>query len=360
MSDFDLLLVGAGHAHLGVLRQWARGGRPAGRIGLLSPGPEAWYSGMLPGLLSGQYRLPECQIALAPLCRAAGVELRIAEVLGLEADAGRVHLGDGGSAQATWLSLNVGAGIAAPPQLGARMQVLAVKPFAAFFAGWQPWLAKPEPLAILGGGAAGVELALALVDQVPALTLFCGGPLLTGLAPGLRLRALGHLRRRGVQVREHCPIEAIDQDRLLSGGEPVWQGPRLLLASGASAWPWLAESGLACDGAGFVAIAPSLRSLSHERVFAVGDCASLPGARKSGVYAVRQGPVLAANLAAALTGQPMSAYRPQRQSLALLATGDGGALLGWRNWSAGGALCGWWKARLDQGFMRRHRLAAVL
>ncbi|MES2817551.1 MAG: FAD-dependent oxidoreductase [Pseudomonadota bacterium] len=356
MTPYDLLLVGAGHAHLGVLRRWARGERPTGRIGLLSAGPEACYSGMLPGLLAGRYRPEECRIALVPLCRAAGVELRIGEVLGLQASTRQLSLADGGKLSAAWLSLNVGARVAVPPQAGTQMQVLPVKPFAAFLAGWQAWRVEPRPLAILGGGAAGVELALALADRVPALALFSAGPLLPGLAPGLRLRALGHLLRRGVHVHEHCPIEAIVQDRLLSGGAPVWQGSRLLLASGASPWPWLADSGLACDGAGFVQIEASLQSRSHPQCFAVGDCASLPGAPKSGVYAVRQGPILAVNLTASLNGGSLRAYRPQRQSLALLATGDGGALLGWRGCSAGGAFFGWWKTRLDQGFMRRHRL----
>ncbi len=358
MSDFDLLLLGAGHAHLGVLRRWALGQRPPGRIGLLSPEPAAWYSGMLPGLLAGRFAAADCRIELAPLCRAAGVELVQGAVAALAPESGQVQLSDGRRLAGAWLSLNVGARIAAPPQSGAGMELLAVKPFSAFVDRWRAWQADPRPLAIVGGGAAGVELALAVAGQVPALALFCSGPLLAGHNAGLHLRALGQMRQRGVQVREHCPIDAIDGERLLSGRLPVWRGSRLLLASGAAAWPWLSASGLACDRDGFVRIASTLQSLSHPRVFAVGDCASLPGAAKSGVYSVRQGPVLAANLAAALGGLPLRPYRPQRRSLALLATGDGGALLGWGPFSAGGHWCGRWKDYLDQGFVRRHRLGA--
>ncbi|PAU66445.1 pyridine nucleotide-disulfide oxidoreductase [Pseudomonas sp. PIC25] len=355
MSLYDLLLVGAGHAHLGVLRRWANGVAPPRRIGLLSATPEAWYSGMLPGLLAGRYRAEDCRIPLAPLCRAAGVELLIGEVHALAADERALQLVDGPTLAASWLSLNVGAGVAAPPRRGDVMEVLAVKPFADFLAGWERWRAEPQRLAILGGGAAAVELALALAGQVPGLALFCADALLANLAPGLRLRALGHLRARRVQVREHCPITSIDDEWLLSGEEPVWRGGRLLLASGAAALPWISRSGLECDSAGFARIASTLQSLSHPQIYVVGDCASLPGARRSGVYAVRQGPVLAANLNAALCGGALRVYRPQRRSLALLATGDGGALLGWDDWSAGGRACGWWKDRLDRGFIRRHR-----
>ncbi|MVW74031.1 FAD-dependent oxidoreductase [Pseudomonas xionganensis] len=356
MSDYDLLLLGAGHAHLGVLRRWALVERPPGRIALLSPGPQAWYSGMLPGLLAGRHAAADCQVELLALCRAAKVELIISPVQSLSAAQQQVQLADGRSLKARWLSLNVGAQIATPPQQGDAMQLLAVKPFADFLAGWQQWQAVPQPLAILGGGAAGVELALALAGQVPQLALFCAGHLLDGLSSGLRLRALGHLRQRGVWVREDCPISRIENDCLLSGDEPVWRGRRLLLASGAKAFAWPAHSGLGCDEQGFVLVAPTLQSYTHPTIFAAGDCASLAGARKSGVYAVRQGPVLAANLGAALRGLPLKRYRPQRHSLALLATGDGGALLDWYGHSAGGQLYGRWKDWLDKGFIRRHSL----
>lgn len=355
-DDYDLLLLGAGHAHLGVLRRWALVERPAGRIALLSPDPQAWYSGMLPGLLAGRHVPADCRVELQALCRAARVELILAPVASLSAAQQQVQLADGRTLKAGWLSLNVGAQIAAPPRQDEAMQVLAVKPFAEFLQHWQRWQVEPQPMAILGGGAAGVELALAVAGKVPQLSLFCAGQLLDGLSAGLRLRALGHLRQRGVWVREDCPISRIEGDRLLSADEPVWRGQRLLLASGAAAWPWLAHSGLGCDEQGFVLIAPTLQSYTHPRIFAVGDCASLAGARKSGVYAVRQGPVLAANLAAALRGLPLRRYRPQRQSLALLATGDGGALLDWYGHSAGGQLLGRWKDYLDRSFIRRHSL----
>ncbi|OEC33150.1 NADH dehydrogenase, FAD-containing subunit [Pseudomonas cuatrocienegasensis] len=356
MSSYDLLLLGAGHAHLGVLRRWALVERPPGRIALVSAGPAAWYSGMLPGLLAGRFQAEDCRVELQPLCRAAKVELIDAQVTALEADSHQVHLADGRTLEARWLSLNVGGQVSPPAHSGEGLELLAVKPFDAFVQGWSRWQQASQPLAILGGGAAGVELALALVDRVPGVSLFCAGPLLAGLNPGLRLRALGHLCQRGVRVREHCPIDRCEDDALYSGSLCVWRGPRLLLASGAQAWPWLASSGLRCDERGFVEIGRTLQSHSHPALFAVGDCASLPGAAKSGVYAVRQGPVLAANLSAVLRGLPLRRYRPQRHSLALLATGDGGALLGWRTWSAGGPLCGRWKDWLDRGFIQRHRL----
>jgi len=353
-AAFDLLLVGAGHAHLGVLRQWGVGPRPRGRIALVCPEPYVWYSGMLPGLLAGRYRAEQCRIPLPPLCAAAGVEWWPAAVTALAAETRTLRLSSGESLQGRWLSLNPGSLPGAPAQTGAGMELLAVKPFPGFIARWQAWQQRPEPLAILGGGAAGVELALALARQVPALALFSAARLLAGHPPGLRERALRHLQAAGVRVHEHCPVERVGGDVLLVAGRPVWRGRRLILATGASPLPWVRESGLACDGRGFVAIATTLQSLSHPQILAAGDCASLAATPRNGVHAVRQGPVLARNLAAALSGEPLAAYRPQRRTLALLADGKGGALLGWGGLTAEGALFGRWKDFIDRRFMRRH------
>lgn len=353
-AEFDLLLAGAGHAHLGVLRRWADGHRPPGRIALLCPEPYAWYSGMLPGLLAGRYAVEQCRIALQPLCAAAGIDWLQDAATGLEADTRTLLLAGGRACRGRWLSLNLGGQPPAPAQDGTAMEVLPVKPFAGFISRWSAWRTQPAPVAILGGGAAGVEVALALAPQVPSLTLYSAERLLGGHPPALRERALRHLHGAGVQVHEHCGIERIREDALESAGRAVWRGGRLILASGARPLPWLVGSRLVVDGRGFIAISATLQSVSHPQIFAAGDCASLAATPHSGVYAVRQGAVLAANLAHALGGQPLDAYRPQRHDLALLADGRGGALMSWGGLTAEGALLGRWKDFLDRRFMRLH------
>lgn len=356
MPNPDLLLVGAGHSHLGVLRRWARGERPPGRLQLLSESPHAWYAGRVPALLAGRVREGDCRIDLAPLCRAAGVELLQGTAIGLDAGRRELQLADGSCLRASWLALDVGATPPAPEQHAQGMQVLAVKPFASFVERWRQWQADPQPLAIVGGGVAAVELALALADQLPQLSLFSAGPLLDGHSPGLRMRAHGQLRQHGVHCREHCPISHIDGDTLYSEAGAVWHGTRLLLASGSQPLPWLTNSGLACAEDGFIRVGATLQSLSHPQIFASGDCASLGDCPRNAWQASRQAARLAGNLAAALQQRPLQRYRAPRQSLLLLATGDGGALLDWRGWSAGGRLCGWWREQRDRQFMLRHQL----
>jgi selenide,water dikinase len=97
--------------------------------------------------------------------------------------------------------------------------------------------------------------------------------------------------------------------------------------------------------------------VDQPEIFAAGDVASLlPEALpKSGVVAVRQGPVLARNLRAAAEGRPLEAYVPQRHWLVLVSLGDRRAL-GTRNGLVfGGRWVWWWKDRLDRSFMARYQ-----
>ena len=309
---------------------------------------------MLPGLLAGRYSAGQCRIPLASLCAAAGIAWVPVAVTALAADANTLRLSSGESLQGSWLSLNPGSLPRAVAQEGAGMELLPVKPFPDFIARWQIWQRQPEPLAILGGGAAGVELALAMARKVPALALFSSAALLAGHPPALRRRALRHLQAAGVEVHEYCAVEQVCGASLICAGKPVWRGQRLILATGACPLPWLQTAGLACDARGFVAIAATLQSVSHPQILAAGDCASLADTPRNGVYAVRQGPVLAGNLTRALKGEALADYQPQRRALALLADGQGGALLSWAGLTAEGTVLGCWKDWIDRRFMRRH------
>jgi NADH dehydrogenase FAD-containing subunit len=356
LTDYDLLLIGAGHAHLGVLRRWALIERPPGRIALLNASPMAWYAGKIPSMLAGRTSVADAQIDLQSLCRAAKVDLIVNPLQSLSAAQQQVQLADGRTLRGRWLSLNVGGACKVPEHAGDAMQVQGIKPFDAFVSTWQHWQADPKPLAILGAGVAGTELAFALVGRVPQLTLMCSGHLLERQSPALRLRALGQLRLRGVHVREDCPVTRIEQTQLFSEKECVWNGTRLLLANGVNALPWPAQGGLGCDDRGFVLVAPTLQSYTHPPIFAVGDCASLSGVRKNAASAIEQAAVLTANLNAALRGLPLKQYVPTRHRLMLLDTGDGSGMFDWRGYTAQGSMFGRWRALRDEAFVRRHRL----
>ena len=352
-NDFDLLLAGAGHSHLGALRQWASRERPVGRIGLVSAEPHAWYSGMMPGLIAEHYQLRQCRVALPKLCAAAEVEFIQGTMVALLPEAPELLLATGETLRSTWMSLNLGSLPWLPEQSGDGMELLSVKPFADFIRRWQQWQETPEAVAILGGGAAGVELALAMAERLPAVHLFTASDLLAGHPPRLRRLALRHLQAARVQVHEQTPIQAVHGNTLIGDGQIRWRGRRLVVATGPNPIDWLRDSGLRLDARGFIEVTPALQSRSHPHVFASGDCASLPGAERNGVHAVRQAAVLATNLGRAAIGQSLRHYHPQSHCLALLADGHRGALLSWASLAADDRWLGYWKDRIDRGFIRQ-------
>jgi len=357
-----LLLVGAGHAHAQVLRSWARQPVPGVDLVLVSPGALAPYSGMVPGWLAGTYPFDTICIDVAALAAAAGARLVAAELVALDA-AGRTATLDNGEVLAwDWLSVNTGSTLRPPDDLG--VPVLALRPLARLQTACDAALAthaagpagQPLRLMAVGAGAAGFESLLAAHARLRALRpdrpvqatlLSRGTALLPGLAPGAvraARRALQHIGAQ-LQLGKACtPAAAAGQHLLL------W-------ATGAQAHAWQQDAarhgGLAVDAGGFIQVDAQLRSMSHPRVFAVGDCAAFtPPLAKAGVYAVRQGPVLTAQLRAAVAGTEAPAgYLPQRQFLVLLATGDGRAIASRGRLWAEGRWVWHWKDRIDRGFL---------
>jgi len=324
------LLLGGGHAHAAVLREW-RGGD----VSLVTPYPHHTYSGMLPGFVAGHYALDEIRIDLAALAARAGARLVLGRVAALDAGRRVARLGDGTEISYDVASLNLGSESNAPAY------ALAAKPFETFLERWLELKDRVKSVAVVGGGAAGVEVAMAAAHRTSArVTLYSDRPM---FRPALARRIARQLARNGVQLRT---------------GVAFTDGARtpydlVIWTAGASALPWLRESGLATDTQGFVLVDDKLRSVSHPEVFAVGDCATLRDAPhpKSGVYAVRHAEVLAHNL----RGGALRSYAPQRRALALLSCGDRYAIADWNGWSAEGAWAWRWKDRIDRRWIARFR-----
>ena len=148
---------------------------------------------------------------------------------------------------------------------------------------------------------------------------------------------------------------------LLIDGEQMLAVDAIIAATGSRPAPWLGASGLALAEDGFVAVGDGQRSISHAAVFAGGDVASRVDAlhARSGVYAVRAGPVLAANLPRALNGEAPLPYQPQKRSLYLLACGPQKAIVSWGGFAASGAWAWRWKDWIDRRFMRQYMDGAL-
>jgi pyridine nucleotide-disulfide oxidoreductase family protein len=339
-----ILLAGAGHAHLAVLRSLSREPLHGARFALVSPRGRQIYSGMLPGIIAGHYRRDEAEVDLARLAEAAGAEFIEGEVAKLD-HGGRVAvLQDASELEYDLVSLNVGSLV--ERSIPGAGFALAAKPFEAFFDKLST--VKLNRVAIAGAGASGIELAMALRYRGAAVTLY------SQHAQPTPARSESALRRMGVDLRPGMPISAIERGPLVISGASRQEFDVVILTTGAKPLPWLRGGGLAHDEQGFVLVDDKLESVSHPGVFAAGDCATLQSrpVPKSGVYALRQGEALVLNFRRMLRGEPPLAYRPQRHALLLVSCGRRYAIAQRGAWSAQGRWVWWWKNRIDRAWVR--------
>ncbi|HEX6722271.1 MAG TPA: FAD-dependent oxidoreductase, partial [Burkholderiaceae bacterium] len=359
-----LVLLGGGHTHLHVLMAMAREPMPGVQAVLATPHARQLYSGMVPGWIAGHYTQDECAVALEPLARAAKVELALSPAVSLDAKERTVTLADGRVAEYDVLSLDTGATVDREAIRGAREHGLFLRPLEHFVQLFErvPALAADRVLdvVVIGGGAAGFEVALAVhhrlngagTERARVCLVTGDATVLPGFTARVRQRAVDTLRRARVTLMNQKVVEiGPAQVQLDNGARLVCDVP--LLALPAVAPPWLQGSGLALDEQGFVGTMATLQSTSHPEVFAAGDVASrndraLP---RSGVFAVRAGPALALNLRRRLAGGELMPWQPRERSLYLLSCGERRAIASWGNLSAQGRWVWWWKDQIDRGFV---------
>ena len=328
-ADPVLLLVGAGHAHLGVIDDWRKQGPPRARTVLVEPLEAMQYSGMVPGWIAGEYRASELAIPLAPLVNQAGLEWHRSRLLRIDAERRCAHLENGEALRFDLCSIATGGAGQARVLLGNDERLLDIRPLHNFIEGWRDLREKAprhRRIAVVGGGAGGVELAFGFRNSPHwrdcAVTLITGeGGLLPDHPGPVRKRAAKELERQGIAILRE---EADFQDGALMAGPQSLEPLDLVAAavgSGAPAWP--KESGLPVDEDGFIRVDEHQRVCGFQHILAAGDVARRTDRHipHSGVHAVYSGPVLARNLRRMLAGKPpRRSYCPRFLDFYLLNT----------------------------------------
>lgn len=370
----DLLLVGGGHSHVSVLRKLGMQQIPGLRITLVTRDLHTPYSGMLPGYIAGHYEYDECHIDLGPLARFAGARLYHAEVNKLDVDNKQVHVDGRPPISYDLLSINTGSRPNVVEVPGALEFALVAKPIDVFLQRWekvQQQLLNSNGdfnVVIVGGGAGGVELALSSQlrlknllknkgdnpERLKFTLLTQGERILSTHNEGVQKRFQRVLKERQINVLLNHSVSSITKTSVcISDGSSI-DSNACIFVTNASAPSWPAEAGLDVDAEGFIRVNKHLQSTSHQDVFAVGDVASLPEPRpKSGVFAVRQGPVLTENVIKHAQGHNLINYRPQNNFLGLISTGDQYAVASRGGFSLEGAWLWKMKDWIDREFMSK-------
>ena len=358
----DLVLVGGGHTHALVLRKWAMKPLPGVRLSLINPGPVAAYSGMLPGHVAGHYSRDDLDIDLVRLTRFAGARLIDGAADGIDRVARTVSVPGRPAVGYDVLSVDIGITSAMPAVPGFAEHAVPAKPLGPFATAWDDYLAGKgdASVALIGGGVAGAELAMAMAHALRTrgrryrLHLIDRSRALASLGPGATRKLLSALADFGIALHEHAAIADVRRDGVALEDGTFIEAGFVTGAAGARPHHWLQQTGLELQD-GFLRVDGRLRS-SDPAIFAVGDCAHFtPDPRpKAGVYAVRQAPVLLANLRAALAGTGgLRRYSPQRDHLKLISMGGRNALAERFGIAVAGGAMWRWKDRIDRRFMHR-------
>ncbi len=354
----NLVLIGGGHSHAIVIKMFGIKPLTGVRLILITTASETAYSGMLPGHIAGFYSHNECHIDLQPLANFAQVQLYIDTVVALDLKNNKVLCDNGLVVDFDVLSIDIGSTPAILSVSGAAEYAIAAKPVSQLLEHWYELIAavsknpqEPIRIAIVGGGAGGVELALSMQSRLHRILdetqqpiqnleihLFQRGQeLMPNYHQSVRHQLQHILTDRGIKLHlgeSVCKIapktqnEAKEVFEIKCKSGLTVECNKIFWVTQASAPAWLKNAGLGTDEQGFILVEDTLQSQTHPQVFASGDIATMVNypRPKAGVFAVRQGKPLFENLQRILLGKPLKLYKPQKQYLSLIGTGDGRAI----------------------------------
>jgi NADH dehydrogenase FAD-containing subunit len=366
----QLVLVGAGHAHLSTFLKLHNLVRLGHRALVISPHPHYTYSGMGPGVLSGIYSPEQGRIHIQRLVELRGAKFVVGAVEGVEPDKGRLFLTDGRKFDYDVVSFNIGSQVPVDSFRRLEGQWITAKPIDNFPVARRRLLDllrsnRSPRLLVIGGGPAGVEisgnLARLLRDSGSGggISLVAGSRLLKIFPPRVRKLAASSLRARGIEILEGRRVTALEEgSALLDDGQRL-ATDYTIIASGVQLSDLFRSSGLPVGAAGGLAVNRYLQCLDRPEIFGGGDCIDFAERplTKIGVVAYKQNPTLLHNLRSALNGQPLLPFRPREVYTLMFNLGDGTALYIRGGFSWVGRPVFSLKNRIDRRFMETHQAA---
>jgi selenide,water dikinase len=346
----DLVLLGGGHANIQVLKMMTM--KPIGglRITLISEQTHSPYSGMIPGYLAGYYSYEECHFDLRRICEELGLRFIKSKIIGVDPRRKIIQLENRAEISYDCASINVGIEPKSIEHLSqeSSVKLIPLKPISQFIAHWDQLISNLKnykgedalPLAVVGAGAAGVEISIILkmlIDQNQwnaDVSLIHRHDFLVS-AKDLRAqkRLLKTLKELSIKVYQNTEVLEVHENGLVlkdDNGLIREDFYRALIATQASAPKWFKNSGLPVNQEGFLKVTEKLLVENEDALFAAGDCIHFSPfpLKKAGVYAVRQGMVLEHNIRAFFTRNPsLRTFHPKKNVLSLITIGDRKALV---------------------------------
>lgn len=367
-----IVLVGAGHAHLLTISGCSRYIESGHRVTVVSTGHYHYYSGMGPGLLSGLYEPREVRFDVKTMAESRGARFIEDEVLSVEPNQRQLKLQKGESVEYNVVSFNTGSRVSTGSLDISNANIFTVKPIENLYRARKQIIEAtgegPLKILVIGGGAAGIEIAANVrwienaAGRKIEVSLVSRGRILSGFVNRARRLVLRKIRAAGIRVVESAQAKEIQDNICILEDRREIPFDFALMATGTRPHSLFTDSRLPTAKDGGLLVNRYLQSVQYPEIFGGGDCIHFQPwpLKRVGVYAVRQSSILFHNLKAFATGRSLSIFKPQQDYLLILNMGDGTGLLNKKFLVLDGRLAFKIKDHIDRKFMKRFQVSGEL
>jgi pyridine nucleotide-disulfide oxidoreductase family protein len=363
-----LLLVGGGHAHVFLIKQFFLKNIPELEVILVTACQYQYYSGMASGYVEGVYKEEDMSFDLKKMCNRSSVKYIEGRVIGIDAENKCVKLENNETVFFDVISLDTGSEMAGKNVEGVVEYAYCVKPLQNLFKLRENFIEQifeGSQVVISGAGAAGIEIAFALKGladkmekNVKITLLHRGNLILKGYNENIREKTLSKLRKDKIEVLSHHKIlKVLENNISMESGRQI-NYDFLVWGAGPVSNPMYKASGITVDKLGYMLVNRYLQSVDYPFIFGAGDCISFfdfQYVKKVGVYAIREAPYLFNNILKFIKDETLQEYIPQTDYLAIISAGNKKGIMQYKRAAIIGSISWEIKNFIDRGFMKKFK-----
>ncbi len=364
----DLVLLGAGHSNIEVLRNFSLKPIKGIRITLITNRLESPYSGMVPGYIEGVYKWSDIIIDLVQMSFHYDFRLICSEVTKIDGLNNKIFLKNREPLGYDYLSINTGINSKDIISTGQKKLTLPLKPISGInsLVSKTILIQKKNPankLVLIGAGAAGVEVALAFRMKFNDLgiknqIIIISNKKFILEKYNYRVRKVceNALKKNKIKVIYNKKVTKITENYVELDNKKKIYCSFPLLSTSSQPPSFIKKSNLSKTASGYLAIYGTLQIKNFKNIFASGDVSEISNVSniKAGVFAVKQGIVLSKNLRNFINNKNLESYYPQKFYLSLIGLGKKRALANKYFLTFQGSI--FWKLKefIDRKFIKKY------